>query len=65
MINMIVSYKGLLLQDFYVNIHKRALSDVAIFYKEKSTTSFPNASSLVTVEVMILKRHDHITRTVV
>ena len=41
------------------------LSDVAIFDKEKSTTSFPNVSSLVTAEAMILKRHDHITRTAV
>ena len=40
------------------------LSDVAIFDKEKSTTSFPNASSLVTAEAMILKRHGYITRTV-
>ena len=30
-------------------------SDVAIFDKEKSTTSFPNASSFVTAEAMILK----------
>ena len=62
---MIVLYKGLLLQEFYVNIHKMTLSDVAISDKEISTTSFPNASSLVTVEAMILKRHDHKTRTVV
>ena len=32
------------------------LSDVAIFDKETSTTSFPNASSLVTAEAMILKK---------
>ena len=41
------------------------LSDVAIFDKEKRITSFPNASSLVTAEAMILKMHGHITKTVV
>ena len=41
------------------------LSDVAIFDKEKSTTSFPNASSLIIAEAMILKKHEHITGTVV
>ena len=56
MISMIVLYK-----EFYVHIHKMTWSDVAIFDKRKCTTSFPNASSLVTVEAMILKRHDHIT----
>ena len=42
-----------------------SLSHVSIFDREKSTTLFPNASSLVTAKAMILKRHDHITRTVV
>ena len=65
MINMIVLYKGLLLLEFYVNIHKMTWSDVAIFDKVKCTTSFPNASSLVTGEAMIMKRHDHITRKVI
>ena len=65
MINMIVLYKCLRLQEFYVNIHKMTWSDVAIFHKVKCTTSFPNASSLVTAGAMILKRHDHITRTVI
>ena len=66
MINMIVLYKGLLLYEFYVNIHKMTKSDVAIFDKVKCSTSFLNASSLVHTftEAMILKRHDHITRTV-
>ena len=41
------------------------LSDVAIFDKEKSTTSFPNDSCLVNAEAMLLKRHDHITRIIV
>ena len=65
MINMIVLHKGLLLQEFYVNIHKMTWSDVAIFDKVKCSTSFPNAFSLVTTEAMILKRHDHITRKVI
>ena len=38
-------------------------SDVAIFDKEKSTTSSLNASSFVTVEAIIMKTHGHITRT--
>ena len=62
---MIVLYKGLLLEEFYVHIHKMTWSDVAIFDKVKCTTSFPNASSLVTAEAMILKRHYHITRIVI
>ena len=39
-------------------------SDVTIFEKVNCTTSYPNASSLVTADAMILKRHDHIPRTV-
>ena len=35
MINMIVLYKGLLLKEFYVNIHKMTWSDVAIFWQSK------------------------------
>ena len=65
MISMIVLYKGLLLLEFYVNIHKMTWSGVAIFDKRKCTTSFPNVSSLITAEAMILKRHDHITWTVI
>ena len=65
MINMIVLYKGLLLQEFYVNIYKMTWSDVAVFDKVKCTTSFPNASRLVTAEAMILNRHDHIIGTVI
>ena len=38
-------------------------SDIAIFDKDKGTTSSPNASSFVTVEEMIMKTHDHITGT--
>ena len=37
---------------------------MGIVDEEKSTKSFSNASSLATAEAMILKRHDHITRTV-
>ena len=55
MINMIVLYKSLHLQAFYINIHKMTWLDVAIFDKVKCTMSFPNASSLVTAEAMILK----------
>ena len=65
MTNMIVLYKGLLLLQFYINIYIMTWSDVAFFDKVKCTTSFPNASSLVTAEAMILKRHDYITRTVI
>ena len=36
------------------------LSDVAIFDKGNRTTMFPISSSLVTVEAIVLKRHDHI-----
>ena len=49
MINMIVLYKGLLLSEFYVNIHKMTWFD-----KVKCTTSFPNASSLVSAEALII-----------
>ena len=38
-------------------------SDVAIFDKENNTTSSPTASSFVTVEAMVMKTYDHITRT--
>ena len=65
MINMIILYNDLILWEFYVNIHKITWSDVAIFDKVKCNTSFPNASSLVTAEAMILKRHNHTTRTVI
>ena len=65
MVSTTVLYKGLLLQEFYVNIHKLTWSDVVIFDKVKYTTSFPNASNLVTAEAMVPKRHGHITRTVI
>ena len=55
MINMIVLYQGLLSQEFYAKFHKMTWSDVAIFDKVKSSTSFSNASSLVIAEAMILK----------